>query len=85
MRVGRGMGALVAAGLLAGGLALVAVVPPAEAVYASTGERVLAAPSRRFSYATPRERRRPLGLDDHHDVAGADGVAGGDLHLGDGP
>ena len=40
MRVGRGVGALVASGLLAGGLALVAAVSPAGAVYASTGEPV---------------------------------------------
>jgi hypothetical protein len=39
MRVGRGVGALVA-GLLAAGLALAVAVPPAGAVYASTGEPV---------------------------------------------
>ena len=40
MRVGRGLGALVASGLLAGGLALTVAAPPAGAAYASTGEPV---------------------------------------------
>ena len=40
MRVGRGVGALVASGLLAGGLALTVAAPPAGAAYASTGEPV---------------------------------------------
>ena len=40
MRVGRALGALVASGLLAGGLALTVAAPPAGAAYASNGEPV---------------------------------------------
>ncbi len=40
MQVGRGVGALVASGVLAAGLALAVAVPPAGAAYASTGEPV---------------------------------------------